>query len=126
MQFEIVISNATDLLRVSANDIMCIEADGNYSTITLNDGEKHLVLFQLGQLAHDITDQLGYDSGIFARIGRSIIINQDYIHAISVPRQQLVLRAPSGFKVTLRPSRESLRQLKDCVESKVRKGGNYE
>lgn len=59
MKLEIIISNATDLLRVSALDIICIKAEGNYSTIIISDGEERLVLFQLGQLEQMINEQLG-------------------------------------------------------------------
>lgn len=123
MQLEIIISNTTDLLRVSALDIICIKAEGNYSTIVMNDGEGHLVLFQLGQLEQLINEQLGADASLFIRVGRGVIINREYLYSINLPKQSLVLRAPSGYKEPLTVSRESLRQLKIFVDSTIRKGG---
>lgn len=120
MDLEFIISNATDLLRVSAIDIMCIQADGNYSTIVLNDGEVHLVLFQLGQLEQMLNEQLGADASMFIRVGRGVIMNREYLYAINLPRQHLVLRSALGKKVTLTVSKESLRQLKILIESTVR------
>lgn len=124
MQYEIIISNKTDLLRLSALDIMGVKADGNYSVIILNDGEERLVLFQLGQLEQIFNTQLGDDASIFIRIGRGIIMNREYLYAINLPRQQLTLRAPSGHKVTLSASKEALRQLKDYIDSNIKEGGN--
>ncbi|MGM9713453.1 MAG: LytTR family DNA-binding domain-containing protein [Prevotella sp.] len=122
MRQEFIISNATDLLRVSADDIMCIQADGNYSLVTITDGDERLVLFQLGQLEHMLNSQLGDDASMFIRIGRGIIMNRDYLYAINLPKQHLVLRSPSGHKVSLTASRESLRQLKRLIDNNISKG----
>lgn len=124
MQYEVIISNATDLLRLSALDIMGIKADGNYSVIILNDGEERLVLFQLGQLEQMFNEQLGTDASIFIRIGRGIIMNREYLYAINLPKQQLTLRAPSGHKVHLGASKESLKLLKAYFDNNIKKGGS--
>ena len=125
MQYELIISNATDMLRVSALDIMGIKADGNYSVILLNDGEERLVLFQLGQLEQLFNRQLGKDASISIRIGRGIILNREYLYAINLPRQQLTLRSPSGLKTTLSASKESLRQLKAYFDNNINRGENH-
>ena len=123
MQLEFIISNATDLLRVSAVDIMCIQADGNYSTVIMIDGDERLVLFQLGQLEQMLNEQLGAAASIFIRIGRGIIMNREYLYAINLPKQLLVLRSPTGYKRTLTASKESLRQLKKLIDTNITKGG---
>lgn len=126
MQLEIIISNATELLRISAFDIMCIKADGNYSIINMTDGDERIVLFQLGQLEQMLNEQLGADASLFIRIGRGVIMNREYLYTINLPKQHLTLRASSGYKVTLSASKESLRQLKMLIDSNIKKGGNNE
>lgn len=126
MQYEIIISNATDLMRVSGMDIMGIQADGNYSTIIMNDGDSRIVLFQLGQLEEMISDQLGSDASMFIRIGRGLIINREYLYTINLPKQTLTLRSSTGSKMSFNPSKESLKQLKMYIDSNVRKGGKNE
>lgn len=126
MQYEIIISNATDLMRVSGMDIMGIQADGNYSTIIMNDGDSRIVLFQLGQLEEMISDQLGSDASMFIRIGRGLIINREYLYTINLPKQTLTLRSTTGSKMSFNPSKESLKQLKMYIDSNVRKGGKNE
>ena len=126
MKLEIIISNATDSLRVSALDIICIKAEGNYSTIIISDGEERLVLFQLGQLEQMINEQLGAEASMFIRIGRGVIINREYLYAINLPKQHMILRAPSGYKVDLTASKESLRQVKMLVDSTIKNGGHDE
>ena len=118
MTQELIISNNTDLLRVSALEVMAIKADGNYSIIILSDGDERLVAFQLGQMEVMINDQLGANASTFIRIGRGVIINQEYLFAINLPKQELIVRSPSGKKATLSSSKEALRELKKYFDQK--------
>ena len=118
MKHQIVVSNSIELVRLYADDIVSIEADGNYSTFFLIGGEKRLVLFQLGQLEHLMGEQLGEEAETFVRIGRSLIINRKYIYYINLNRQQLMLRDTIGHQhETLKVSRESLKKLKELIEN---------
>ena len=118
MTQELIISNNTDLLRVSALEVMAIKADGNYSIIILSDGDERLVAFQLGQMEVMINDQLGANANTFIRIGRGVIINQEYLFAINLPKQELIVRSSSGKKATLSSSKEALRELKKYFDQK--------
>ena len=73
-----------------------------------------------------INEQLGAEASMFIRIGRGVIINREYLYAINLPKQHMILRAPSGYKVDLTASKESLRQLKMLVDSTIKKGGHDE
>ena len=127
MTHEIIISNATDLLRVSALHVMAIKAEGNYSVVILNDGDERLVAFQLGQVEQILNDQLGADASMFIRIGRGVIINQEYLFAINLPKQYLIVRSDNGSKATLSSSKEALRELKKYIDQRLsRKEGQHE
>ena len=127
MTHEIIISNATDLLRVSALNVMAIKADGNYSVVILNDGDERLVAFQLGQVEQIINEQLGSDASMFIRIGRGVIINQEYLFNINLPKQHLIVRSDNGSKATLSSSKEALRELKKYIDQRIsRKEGQHE
>ena len=118
MPSHLIISTATDLVRVSQDHIIYISSDGNYSTLILSDGEARLITFQLGQVERIIAEQLGYPaSENFIRIGKQLIINRSYIYYINLPKQQLVLSDNSVNKYTVSASREALKRLKDLVES---------
>lgn len=121
MTDEIIISNSTDLLRVSSKDILAIKADGNYSVVIITDGSEHMVTYQLGQVEQLITEQLGKEASTFIRIGRGVIINQDYLFLINVPKQLLVVRSAGNVQVRLTSSKEALRELKRYVEQRFRK-----
>lgn len=119
MSSELIISNTTELLRVQAQEVMCIKAEGNYSQIVLNDGEECLVGFQLGQLEQLIDEQLGSLADDFVRMGRGAIINKHYIYRISLPKQLLALRSSMGHKLVLQASKDSLRLLKQILDESV-------
>lgn len=113
----IVISKGTELLRVPTDRLMYISSDGNYSNVVTLDGQTRLVSLQLGQIEDLIGDQLGDDGGNFLRLGRSLIINVDYIYLVDVAKQQLILSDCAGSKHDLTASREVLIKLKAYIEA---------
>ena len=116
----IVISKGTELLRVPANRLMYISSDGNYSNVITSDGKSRLVSLQLGQIEDLIAEQIGDTAGTFLRLGRSLIINIDYIYLIDTARQQLILSDCAGSSHELSASREVLIKLKAYIESLLR------
>lgn len=113
----IVISKGTEFLRVPSDRLMYVSSDGNYSNVVTLDGEKRLVSLQLGQIEDLIGDQLGDNGGNFLRLGRSLIINVDYIYLIDIAKQQLILSDCAGSRYELTASREVLIKLKAYMEA---------
>lgn len=99
---------------------MYISSDGNYSNVVTLDGRSQLFCLQLGQIEDVIGDQLGETGGNFLRLGRSLIINTDYIYFIDVAKQQLVLSDCKGSCHELTASREVLTKLKAYMESLIK------
>ena len=81
---------------------MLITADGNYSTISLVDGSEYVVTLQL------------------CRIGKSLIINREYISYINPARQKLTLSDCRTFKREATASRDALKALKEYIEKEER------
>jgi DNA-binding LytR/AlgR family response regulator len=113
----IIISKGTEFLRVPQDKLVYISSEGNYSNVVTVDNRQRLVTFQLGQLEGMIGEQLGEKGSHFLRIGRSLIINIDYIYLIDVSKQQLVLSDCAGCYHELSASREVLIKLKAYMES---------
>lgn len=113
----LVISTSNDLLRVAASHILYISSDGNYCNFFQTGGEMRLVTFQLGQVERMIADQLPELSKHFVRIGKSLIINLNYIYYIHVPKQQLILVDGQQNRYTLSASKEALKALKELIET---------
>lgn len=115
----IIISRGTELLRIPADKLMFVSSDGNYSNITTEDGKTKLVTLQLGQIEDILQDQLSNAEGNILRLGRSLIINTNYIYFIDVAKQQLILSNCQGSYHTLSASKEVLNKLKIYIESTI-------
>ena len=117
MKPQLIISNTVELVRLHSEDILSIEADGNYSNLYIVGEEERMVLGQLGQLERMIGEQLGEEASAFIRVGRSLIINRNYIYYINPGRQVLIMRDPNGRKHEIKKaSHESLKNLKEFIE----------
>lgn len=113
----LLISKGTEFLRVPLDRLMYISSDGNYSNVVTLDGRSALVSMQLGQVEDLIAGQTGDEYGKFLRLGRSLIINIEYVHFIDVAKQSLVLSDCAGSWHQLSASREVLVKLKAYLES---------
>lgn len=118
----ITISKGTEFLRIPADHLVFISADGNYSNVVTRDGKSALVSFQLGQVEDLIADQLGDGSGQFIRLGRGLIINIHFVYRIDIATQQLVLSDCNGCYHELSASREVLIKLKAYMETLMKLG----
>ena len=112
----LTITNANELIRIPAESLVCVVADGNYSDIRTRDGEKRTVAVQLGMIEELIHKQLHSNEEEFARIGKSLIVNLRFVHYIHPVRKQIILSDNHTFKFNLEASKEALRQLKDFLE----------
>lgn len=123
----LIISNTVEVVRLAPDDVVCIEADGNYSTLHIAGEEERTVLFQLGQLERMMSEQLGEKAAVFIRIGRGLIINRNYIYYINPNRSLLVMRDPMGHRYSMtKASHESLKKLKELVEVDMERKTNDE
>lgn len=120
MASHIIISKGAELLRIPADKLMYVEADGNYSHIVTKDGKQKTVTIQLGVIMDTLFDTLDEGSQ-FLRIGRTLIINTDYLFSINTQRKKLVISDCEGFYKELEASKEVLVKLKEHIESKERK-----
>lgn len=117
----LILSNSNVLVRVAVPDVAYISSDGSYSTMVLTDGRKHVFSFNLSTLEKLLESQLGLESQIFIRLGKSLIINSNYIYCINIPSQELILssdKMAEGF--TLNASRDALKSLKSMIEENVK------
>lgn len=120
MKQEIIISNSQCLYRVMAEDIVYIEADGNYSHLALVGGEDVMLTIQIGKLEEMIEAQLNSTASPLAKIGRSLIINIHCIYYINPQKQQIVLRDCHGHTTrTLSAPVVALRGLKEILEERL-------
>lgn len=119
MEKSLIFCTSAELVRVGADAVVFITADGNYSTITMADGSAYTLTIQLGQIERRIMDATEGEekwASPFVRIGKSLIINRDYITLINPGRQRLSLSDGRTFRHEVTASREALKALKDLIE----------
>ena len=110
------ISTSTELVRVATDEIVYVRADGNYSDLVLTNGKSRKMTFQL-HFFDEVFQQL--QNNMFARVGRSLIVNKHYIHVINLTEQILIFSGQQ-IKSDIKPvnvSREALKQLKELLEN---------
>lgn len=115
----LTIVNTNEMLRISAESLVYVDSFGNYSDIHTHDGEKCTVTLQLGNIEELIHRQFKSNDIKFVRIGKSLIINLNYLHYLNPSKRQMVLSDNSTFKVSLEASKEALRQLKRLIETEL-------
>lgn len=120
------ISTSTELVRVLTDDIVFVHADGNYSEVLLYNGKKHTMTFQL-HFFEETFQRL--KNNFFIRVGRSLIVNKNYIYLINLTEQRMIL---TGGKLSgeyeVKASKDALKDIKAKLEddsiSMRQKGGN--
>ena len=121
MKKQIIISTTNELVRVLPERIVYILSDGNYSTMVLHDKTEHLFTFNLSHFQKLIEQQLKDEASRFIRIGKSLIINRDYIYRINLTKQQLVMSDMTlNQAFMLSASKEALKQLKQYLETQIK------
>ena len=110
------ISTRDELVRIPVDDVIFIAADGNYSDVYTIGGSPHKMTFKI-KYFDGVLQQFPHTP--FVRVGRSLIVNRNFIYIINLPKQLLVL-SDARFKNEhrLNVSREALRELKGEIEGK--------
>lgn len=122
MRKRLIFSTSTEIVRVPADAVVYVSADGNYSAITMVDGASHVLTLQLGQIERRFAELLDNNDNRFIRIGKSLIVNRDFIAFINPQRQKMVLSDCRTFRHEVTASREALKSLKELLEKEVENG----
>jgi len=101
-----------ELLVLETTEIAYIEASGNYSCILFMKGGKKLLAMTLSKLESLICLPSEEISSKFVRIGRSLIINQDYLTCVNLIKEEIVLSDYNNHIYTLPVSKFLLKKYK--------------
>lgn len=108
------ITTNSEIIRIPTDEIVFVKGDRNYSDIHLCNGKEESVACQL----HDLTDKLSMlaDSP-FYRLGKSFIVNKNFIFKVNPGLQKLLLSSSKLEKdIQLKVSKEALKTLKEQLE----------
>ena len=99
--------------RIALSQIVYFSADRNYTLLQLTNGQKLAFTFSLQKMEQYLSEKLNEDAKIFARIGKSYIINLNYIYQIDIVKQKLHLFDSANQKSFLLDiSKEALKNLR--------------
>lgn len=116
---EIYFNTRDELTKVHLDDVMYVASDGNYITIKFKSGRNQTLLASLQNFLQ-ITEALCDER--FVRIGRSYIVNIQYVAQVNNLRRSITL-VDDQMKMTveLLVSKEALRQFKQMFEESPRR-----
>lgn len=111
-------NTSTELLRVNVDDIIYVEADGNYCMMHLKGDIIQNLWFNMKHFSSLIEEQMKDDMPVFIEVGRSLIINRKYIYRINPRKGDLILfGAACSDLVNLHASVAALEQLWKYIQS---------
>ena len=122
MKEKLLIHTVNEAYSFHPDQVICIEADGNYCNLHLSNGNEYLLSFQLGQVESIIKEQLSYTNHSFVRVGKSLIINMDELLCVNITKQTLEMNPPSGEKLLFNASREALKKLMNMLIENKKNG----
>ena len=111
------ITTNNEIIRIPTDEIIFIKGDGNYSDIFLANGKKENVISQL----HDLMDKLTtLNYNPFYRVGKSLIINRDYVFKVNPGLQRIILSNSRLEKdILIKASKDALKKLKEKLETET-------
>lgn len=113
----LIIKTRDEFLRIKISDILYLEADRNYTKLLLTAGIQFVFAINIGKIETMLELQgVNNTKSKLLRVGKSFIINKNYILQISLPKQKLLLLPPGGKPRELIVSKEPLKALKDMLE----------
>jgi len=120
----LTIKNKCEAIYLKLDNILYIQADGNYSNIYLTDGSAIKALsYQRAELVRMMEEQLPEESRQrFAPLGRSYTVNTDYVLRIR-PGKQLLTFCVNNFgtihKVSIKATSKALAALVEDINKHV-------
>ena len=112
-QMALTIKNKSEVLYLQLDNILYIQADGNYCNIYLADGGViNTLTYQRAEIARMMEEQMpDYIRKRFVLVGRSYMANTDYVLRIQPSKQLLTFRVNrfgTTKKITIKATTKAL------------------
>ena len=115
----IYFNSRDEFFRIHLTQIVYFMADKNYTVMQLQSGQKLVFTFSLQKMQQYLTEKLQEDARHFARIGKSYIINLNYVYHIDTVKQKLKLFSLDNQKEFSLPiSKEASKNLRKLFVNK--------
>ena len=109
------LSTPTSLIHFDEDTLMYVQADGNYVVLHFRDSSAKVLTMQL----HEFEELLIRKAvSKFSKVGRSLIVNNQYVFSINTTKQEIVISDKVMFSHTLTASKGAVEDLKRNIENK--------
>ena len=116
----LTIKNKNEVLYLRLDNILYIQADGNYCNIYLADGGViNTLTYQRAEIARMMEEQLPESTKHFSLLGRSYMVNTDYVLRIQPSKQLLTFRINrfgTTKKISIKATTKALIDLAERME----------
>lgn len=115
---KLCLNSRDELVILNLDSVAYVEADGNYCNVHTIDGMRIMLSLGIGKLESSLA--AAYPSGVgspFIRLGRSFIINQDFLFRINIAKQKIILSNLADKSYTLTINRQLLKRYKELVRN---------
>lgn len=116
---KLCLTSRDELVIIDLNKVAYMEADGNYTSVFMIEGAKLMLSFGLGKMEDYLKGSMDVgEPSPFMRLGRKLIINENYLFRISVTRQKLVLSDQGTHSYSISLAKNLLKKYKDVMASR--------
>lgn len=114
--YKLCLNARDELLIIDLEKIAFFQANGNYTHLNYILGETHLLTIGLSKVEDLIRITWPKDKpSPFVRLGRSLIINQNYLSEISVLKQKITLSDREQHSYSLSVPKPLLKEYKEKI-----------
>lgn len=115
---KLCLNSRDELVVLNLDAVAYMEADGNYSNVYTIEGMKIMLGLGIGKLEQAIAAAYSPGAGSpFIRLGRSHIINQNFLFRINISKQKIILSDFGKNNYAITVNRQLLKKYKELVRS---------
>jgi DNA-binding LytR/AlgR family response regulator len=113
---KLCLNSRDELLIINLEIIAYLQANGNYTQLKYIGGEDRLITIGISKIEDFIRKTWPKDRrSPFIRLGRSLIINQQFLSGISVLKQKIILSDNAGHSYALTVPKPLLKEYKERI-----------
>ena len=116
---KICYNSRDELVMLDLNNVACIQAESNYTHLIYMCGERMMLATGISKIEEMVAQAFISSSEPcpFIRLGRSCMINQQFLQRIDTLKQVVTLGDFQGHHLTIKVPKKMIRAYKESVQS---------
>lgn len=114
---KICLNSRDEVIIIDLSKVAFFQAKGCYALVNFIEGETTLLTTSLGKLEELVTTAYSCSGKLsqFIRLGRSLIINQDFLSSLNIIKRKITLSDRSGHSFILELSKPTIKKYKEML-----------